>query len=248
VLSVVLVIGLGLQSHAQEALGDTKVIANILAVKENNNMDTVMITMTLNKFGSVKINLKGSGTLTIDWGNGMIDNTQVPSSGVIVLNHTYWDKSNRTITIYGQHITHLSCRGNQIASLDVNNSLMLKSLQCSRNQLTKLDVSKNTALTILACDRNLLASIDISNNIELTNMSCSRNQLKSLDVSKNTALTFLNCRKNQLSAGALNVLFGTLNSVIVEGKILYILNNPGTKTCNQKIATDKEWKIDTSLI
>ena len=235
----------------------------------NSDMDTVMITMTLNKFGVVKINLKGSGTVIIDWGNDMIDNTQMPPSGVLALSRTYLSKSNRTITIHGQHITHLKCKGNQITSLDASNNSALKSLQCSknqlmyldvskntaltnlvcdRNQLTNLDVSKNTALTFLTCDKNQLTSIDVSKNIALTNLSCSGNQLKSLNVSKNTALTFLNCRKNQLSAEALDILFGALNSAIVEGKILYILNNPGTKTCNQKIASDRGWKIDTSLI
>jgi len=248
VISIVLVIGLGVQSHAQEVLDGVKVFANMLAAKENNNTDTVMITMTLNKFGHVKISLKGSGTVVIDWGNGKIDNDQMPSSGLVVLSHTYWNKSNRTITIYGQHITHLICKGNQITSLDVSNNSALKSLQCSKNQLMYLDISMNTALTNLVCDRNRLANVDVSKNIALINLNCSNNQLKSLDVSKNHALTFLNCRKNQLSAEALNVLFGTLNSAIVEGKILYILNNPGTKTCHQKIATDRGWKIDTSLI
>jgi len=245
-----LVIGLGLQTHAKDVLGGAKNIVHTLAARGNNDMDSEMMTMTmtLNKFGNVKINLKGAGTVMIDWGNGKIDNAQMPPSGVVVLRHSYWDKSDRTIIIYVQHITHLNCKGNQITSLDVGNNSALKSLQCSRNQLTKLDVSKNTALTNLVCDKNQLTNLDVSKNIALTNLSCSDNQLRSMNVSKNTALTFLNCRKNQLSAEALNVLFGTLNSAVVEGKILYILKNPGTKNCNQKIATDRGWKIDTSLI
>ena len=227
-LSVVLVLGLFSTARA------------------GNGSDTVMITMTLNKFGNVKISLKGSGMATVDWGNGKT--TQRFSSGVTVFTHYYFNKSNRTITIYGQDITYLNCKGNQITSLDVSGNPALKSLQCSKNRLTDLDVSKNTALTLLSCSKNQLTNLDVSRNNVLTNLVCDGNQLNTLCVSKNTALMFLNCRNNQLSAEALNNLFGTLNSAMVEGKILYIRNNSGTYTCNQKVATDKEWKIDTSFI
>ena len=58
----------------------------------------------------------------------------------------------------------------------------------------------------------------------------------------------LNCRKNKLTVEALHVLFEALNSTKEEGKLLYIRNNPGTGVCNQSIATNKHWKIDTSFL
>ena len=209
--------------------------------------DTVLITMTSNKSGVVKFSLQGSGTVMIDWGNGKIITRKITAS-VRFFSLYYFKNSKRTITVYGQNVTRLICKSNQITSLDVSHNTTLKSLQCSKNQLTNLDVSKNTALKYLDCGKNQIENLDVSTNKALINLVSNENQLTCLNVSKNPALMFLNIRKNQISAEALNGIFDTLNGVIEEGKILYILDNPGTKTCDQKIATDKEWKIDTSFI
>jgi hypothetical protein len=63
-----------------------------------------------------------------------------------------------------------------------------------------------------------------------------------LDVSKNTALTVIQCKKNQLSADALNALFKAVNDK-KERKTIYMSGNPGTATCDKKIATDKGWTV-----
>ncbi len=101
---------------------------------------------------------------------------------------------------YFTELTDLTCSGNQLTSLDVNNNIALKSLACYDNQLTSLDVSNNTALTFLSCGENQLTSLDVSNNTALTLLGCGENQLTSLDVSNNTALTQLHCSDNQLTS------------------------------------------------
>ena len=230
------------------------------------------MTLILQDTNEAILKIAGNGTMTIDWGDGSSIQTHTLlgfEESEYEYCNVYDDCSTHIITITGENITHLNCSNNQLTRLDVSGNTGLTNLDCSHNRLKNLNVTKNTALTELDCSinqltnlnvsmntslealmciKNQLTNLDVSKNIALTNLSCSDNQLKSMNVSKNTALTFLNCRKNQLSAEALNILFGTLNSTVVEGKILYILNNPGTKTCNQKIATDREWKIDTSLI
>jgi len=95
-------------------------------------------------------------------------------------------------------------------------------LYCNSNELTDLDVSKNTTLTVLFCGYN---------------------QLTDLDVSRNTVLTYLYCSYNLLSTDALNALFRTLHSNMIDRKALSINNNPGTDTCDQMIATDKGWSF-----
>ena len=237
-------------------------------IHANSDADTVIMTMTSSKFGNLKFNLRGSGPITIDWGDGTIETKRL-TPGIITYSHHYSNRAHRTITIYGQNITHLTCDGCKLTSLDVSDNPVLKYLRCARNRLTNLDVSANTALTNLVCDNNRLTVLNLSANTALTTLHCSGNQLKSLDVKRNSslinlicnenqltsldasntkALMFLNCRKNKLTAEALNSLFGTLNVTKEEGKILYIRNNPGTNTCNHSIATDKHWKIDTSFM
>ena len=97
-------------------------------------------------------------------------------------------------------LTGLYCSTNPLAKLDVSKNTALESLECDNNQLTALDVSKNTALTDLHCVNNQLNALDVSKNTALTSLSCFNNQLTALDVSKNTALRTLGCNDNQLTA------------------------------------------------
>ena len=214
--------------------------------RTNRETDMVAMTMTTNKYGIVKIILNGNGMATIDWGNGR--KTRKFASGRVVFTHHYFNRSSRTITVYGQNITYLDCSGNKLTNLDVSNNAALKTLYCSKNQLTYLDVSQNTALMFLDCSKNQLNNLDVSHNSALINLVCTKNQLTSLDVSRNSALTFVNCRNNQLTAEALNDFFHTLNNAKKEGKILYIRNNHGTFASNQSVATSRWWLIDTSFI
>jgi hypothetical protein len=97
-------------------------------------------------------------------------------------------------------LTYLSCRSNQLTSLDVSNNTALITLYCYSNQLTSLDVSNNTALNYLSCSNNQLTSLDVSNNTALNYLNCRSNQLTSLDVSNNSALIELRCYNNQLTS------------------------------------------------
>ena len=97
-------------------------------------------------------------------------------------------------------LEELDCGDNQLTSLDVSANTALKQLYCMNNPLTALDVSKNTSLTDLNCINTQRASLDVSKNTALTSLLCGENLLTSLDVSKNTALTSLRCAKNQLAS------------------------------------------------
>jgi hypothetical protein len=82
---------------------------------------------------------------------------------------------------------------------------------------------------------------------------CYNNQLSELDVSANTALTTLGVNYNQFTATALDALFGTLHSN-PGAKTIYIRANPrsnpgagsGTNGCDQSIAIDKGWTVNTA--
>ena len=115
----------------------------------------------------------------------------------------------------------LTCRNNQLTTLDVSKNTALEELNCYNNQLTKLDVSKNTSLKILKCNYNQLTTLDVSKNTALTFINCEHNKLTTLDVSKNTALTYLRCSDNQLTS-----LDVSKNTVLTE---LYCRNNQLTK-------------------
>ena len=156
----------------------------------------IPMTTTADELG---IGLAGYGTLTVDWGDGNIQEFTLDSEEWSSHNHTYAAPSgNHTITITGAKVTGLECSENQLTALDVSKNTALTAFYCGGNQLTALDVSKNTALTAFYCGGNQLTALDVSKNTALMLFSCYSNQLTVLNVSQNTALTHLDCPGNQL--------------------------------------------------
>ena len=147
----------------------------------------------------VGFSISGSGTASIDWGDGEKYSYRLSPKRTIDLKHNYTTSANN-ITIIGDSITELII-GGFITKFDISKNTALKYLNYMtyNGPLKSLDVSKNTALTYLDCSGSNLTSLNVSKNTQLTELNCSANQLTSLDVSKNTALTVLNCRSNQLT-------------------------------------------------
>jgi len=227
--------------------------AAFTACGSGGGKSSAKIKMTTEAGGEFIFHLAGSGTATVDWGDGsekvtltLHENTDNFYGRIGVrFEHTYPSASIRTITINGENITRLNC--GDITSLDVSRCTELILLDCWGN-FTSLDVSKNTALTSLHVSSKSLASLDVSKNTALTYLNVFGN-LTSLDVSKNTTLAYVYV-KGQLSAFALNALFGALHSNTVppaQGlnivKIINIYDNPGTADCDRSIAEKKGWTV-----
>jgi len=221
------------------------------------------IVMTTKPRNDRSFQLAGTGTVTIDWGDGTVKKYTL-TSNFSDFNHIYSSASARTITIIGENITHFNCffyelsnldvsnnpalielyaDANQLTELDLSKSTALKWLNVRNNQLTKLDVSNNPAMVLLYASDNQLTKLDVSNNPALEVLYASDNQLTSLDVSNNTELWYLNCHNNLLEAeSGLNELFKTLhgNAGIKEIKMG---GNPGSAACDRSIATSKGWTV-----
>ena len=174
----------------------------------------------------VLIMMAGSGSCTIDWGDGSeIETKQLHPHSYGTVNfspqecsylHNYPDTTERTIIITGENITLLDCRGIVISSLDVSRNTALQyldllsgiitidegkiNINSSSGLLTSLDISKNIKLKRLNCTNNLLTSIDVSNNKALNALYCNGNQLTNLDISNNVILTLLYCAGNQITS------------------------------------------------
>jgi len=167
---------------------------------DSENDKEYQMIMTTSSSNEVYFDIYGSGTATIDLGDGLgkqvVNITDYPNSTGRFY-HEYSYEASRTITISGKNITHFECAGQgQLTSLDVSNNPALIHLVCANNKLTSLDVSNNPALIYLDCSGNRLKSLDVSKNTALTYLGCSLNQLTSLDLSSCTELTTVWCHSN----------------------------------------------------
>ena len=188
----------------------TLVLLGLMLGRIVNATESMQMTMTLKPDGEMTLKMAGTGTLTIDWGDGKARKTYSlvnyneedwnQKKPMYRFSHTYSQKSKsiHTIVITGGNITHLECCNLRLMSLDVSKNTVLKELHCSSNQLTKLNVNNNLLLELLICQNNKLSNLDIKKNTAMTYLDFSFNKLKYLDVSKNTALIELNCWRNRL--------------------------------------------------
>ncbi len=128
----------------------------------------------------------------------------------------------------------LDCNGNQISSIDLSSCLELQLLDCRKNTLQNLDISHNVKLTQITCLENYLTGLDPSSNTLLENISCAYNKLSSLDVSHNPALIFLSCNSNKLTKLNLssNVLLKTIYCGYNQLTSLDLSNNSNLRDLN----------------
>lgn len=184
-------------THSKEKLFFVSYPGSFAEKKANSNK----IAMITEADGRVSIGLSGSGVATIDWGDGSRKQTLSLAKDTIArIDHTYSGPSTHTISINGDKITSLDCKGIKLSHLDVGKNAELASLNCSENRLKHVDLSNNTALKVLWCNGNQLNHLDVSKNGMLAELYCYHNLLANLDVTKNTGLTWLNCYQNRLTS------------------------------------------------
>jgi predicted nucleic-acid-binding Zn-ribbon protein len=197
-----------------------------------NKDDKKIMQMTMITEGSdMYFRITGTGTMTIDWGDGTKTTYTVPegdirlSTGFLpptdTFRHVYSNASSRKITITGENITQFLCVGNKLTKLDVSKNTNLKVLQCGYNSLTTLDVSNNTNLTDLECWDNHWADLNLNKNTALEVLRCDKNRLRDLDLSSNVALRIVSCSNNLLRS--LNLRNNTsLSSVSIKSNMLQV--------------------------
>lgn len=146
----------------------------------------------------------------------------------------------------------LSCRLNNLATLDISQNTRLSQLFCSNNQLTNLDVTQNSDLQIFWCDSNQITSLDVTQNPNLISLRCENNSLTNLDVTQNPSLNVLVCENNQITT--LNVSQNSTLSRFHCGNNLLsnldLSNNLSLTffTCENNQLTSLEVLVNTQLI
>jgi hypothetical protein len=207
-----------------------------------------------------------SGQLLVDWGDGAVQTIPDTMSGK-VLTHVYAAVANYNGTASGAgisyfkadsrrllsldptkapNLSYLSCTGNMLDALTLQNNTELVSLYCGGNNLTALNVTGCTKIQTLTCSDNLLTTLDVSVLSALKKLTCHTNSLTSLNVCPTGSLSYVSCLNCSLQVAALDTLFARLPTLaeVSSSKNLYVLNNPGSASCAITVATAKKWTPD----
>ena len=199
------------------------------------------ITITgLKMTDGYKIWIAGSGTASIDWGDGSavqtLTLTPLTSVGAIY-NEVY--KVAPPYTDF-TNLYNLTITGN-LTGFTVDNFT-----------ITALNLNMPT-LEVLWCQNNNLATLDVSKCIALKELGCYTNKLTTLTLGTHAGLYRLNCSNNRLNKASLVQLFNKLpmrapadNAKIICGGNNATSANPGYAELtadDKKIAEDKNWSI-----
>ena len=203
------------------------------------------MTFRTNLHGEVSIEIMGTGSITIDWGDRSTARTHTISN-TSSFQRIYSNANSRTITITGENITRMNLSDNQISRLDVSEISTLVHLLCYGNNLEGLlDLSGNILLQTLLCHDNLLTGLNVSSCVDLRILNCGANMITNLVMTNNTVLEYLDCSFNNMSASSLSILLSSLHgNTIPDGKTIFMNDNPGTETSlNKDIAKSNGWTV-----
>lgn len=191
------------------------------------NAQTPVVSFETNKAVgesiTLKLRSKTTGTISVDWGDGLLDAHEVTTNVNITLTKPL--KGN-TVKIYNDDLNNFECNSGGVTSADISRAVELVHVYLTTNSLTSLDVSANTNLQTLGVASNQFSSINLTNNIALNNVYI---------------------QNNQFDACELNKIYTDL-PVKAEGTTYRINNtgNHGANTSNTNIATAKNWTVNVS--
>jgi len=199
--------------RAYASIGGVTVYGNeVNFTTEPEKVPNIIVNKTPYEPGLSHICMAGSGTVTIDWGDGTVEVKTLPNKDTMdddwtdiryYFNHNYSNTSTRIIKISGDNITHFYLAGGPTwTGLDVKNNPALMHLNFWSTEISEIDLSANVELVYLRCNETYLTELNISTNKKLTYLSCgglaSSYGLTTLNLSANTALTWLSCPNNKL--------------------------------------------------
>ena len=98
------------------------------------------------------------------------------------------------------NLTVLSCRDNQLTSVNISSLTNLEEFYCYNNLLISLNVSNSPNLNKLYCYSNSISNLNITNCLALADFQCNNNQLTTLNIANRFNLAKLYCQYNLLSS------------------------------------------------
>ena len=186
---------------------EVKITVTQQAITEEGEVLKPYIRLLTEKNGEVVIRMAGSGTVTIDWHNGyVLEKSETYSlsaydansfSSDMKYSYTHTFSETGSIYIYGENITHIDCRNNELVYFESLFNPAITYINCANNQINSLYLTE-LVLTYLDCSNNSLGFYSNIGCPALTYLNCSNSGLDRLPGGIFENLTYLDCSNNEL--------------------------------------------------
>ncbi|MEA4984072.1 hypothetical protein SDC9_31298 [bioreactor metagenome] len=190
------------------------------------NAQTPVVSFETNKAVgetiTLKLRSKTTGTISVDWGDGVLDANAVTTNVNITLTKPL---KGSTVKIYNDDLNNFECNSGGVTSADISRAVELVHVYLTTNSLTSLDVSTNTNLQTLGIATNQITNIDITNNQLLNNVYI---------------------QNNLFDACALNDIYNALPTKPSGTFRVRNTNNPGVAKSNTATVVAKGWTVDVN--
>ncbi len=192
-----------------------------------------MTFQTSNSTFEFKLAMKNEGKISVDWGDGNLQEYEIGKSIKILEATTVKGnvKKNSEIKVFGKDIVFLYSREQGIKHLDLTNARDLRSIDCGMNSIQNIDVSNLPYLSYLNLYKNEIKFLDLSHNVNLRNINMSENNLSTLDFSFNPSVQHVSLIGNKLD----KIVFNNpskLTSLRVNNNLLKELHLTGAEALN----------------
>ena len=104
--------------------------------------------------------------------------------------------SNLTGIEYFTNLENLSCRNNNLTTINLTNLTNLKTLSCQNNQIYDLNINGLINLETLTCQYNQISILDFTNLPNIFFVNCIGNFISDLDFHTNPIFKHLSCGEN----------------------------------------------------
>lgn len=149
------------------------------------------------------------------------------------MSHQYTSAQTWEVKQLGGSITHLTWKGGDVVSMDMNGNPQLQFLECVVSTLVGLDVTGCTELRYLRVSNTALTSLNLSTNTKLRALEANKTKITQLDFTNNPLLNSLSCIGETDGSASLEAVDVTACSKLVSLNVrcnqlteLNIMNNP----------------------
>ena len=185
------------------------------------NFKAKLLSATGSGNNAVASNLAGFVCIIDTNGDGIIQVCEAENISSLTVDNSNITSMEGLLSF--RNLKSISCRNNQITTLDLSSLKQLQNVVCDNNNLNTLNVQGLNNLKVLWCYRNQLTSLNLSSLPSLESLYFEFNKISTLNISSSNAINDLRGRYNLLTTLTVSHL-KNLNQLYISDNLLKSLD------------------------